>query len=120
MATVSDAIHVVEYFRAHLVRVLPAFESIGSTKSAGLATRILRVLEKAGGEWVARRELRAGLGNSVPAEEIATVLGLLEGEGRVENRTVETGARPRQESRVLASHNAHMHYSARAYEEVAV
>ncbi len=108
VATVSDAIHVVEYFRSHLVRVLPSFEAIGSTKSAGLAARILRVLEKAGGDWVARRELRAGLGNSVPAEEIATVLGLLEGEGRVENRTVETGARPRQESRVLHSHNAHI------------
>jgi hypothetical protein len=108
---VSDAIRVVEYFRGHLVRVLPRFAAMGSTKSAGLATRILRVLGKANGEWMARRELRRGLGNSVPAEDVDALLALLEQEGRVENRTVATGARPRQESRIPHSHNAHMHNS---------
>jgi hypothetical protein len=109
--TVSDAIQVVEYFRGHLVRVLPRFAAMGSTKSAGLATRILRVLGKANGAWVARRELRRGLGNSVPSEDVDTVLALLEGEGRVENREVPTGARPRQESRIPSPHNAYMHNS---------
>ncbi len=106
--TLSDAITVIEYLRVHLVKILPSFEAVGSTKSAGLATRILRVLDKAGGEWVARRDLSRGLGNSVPAEEITTVLDLLEGEGLVENRTIPTGSRPRQESRHLSPNNEHM------------
>ncbi|MDP9471012.1 MAG: YfjI family protein [Chloroflexota bacterium] len=106
--TLADAIAVIEYFRAHLVKILPSFEAMGSTKSAGLATRILRVLDKAGGEWVARRDLSRGLGNSVPADEITTVLDLLEGEGLVENRTIPTGSRPRQESRHLSPNNEHM------------
>lgn len=109
--TVSDAIQVIEYFRKHLFRVLPRFSAMGTTKSAGLATRILRVLSNTGGEWVARRELRQGLGNSVDAADIDEVLEALEGEGRVENRIVPTGARPRQESRVIPRANAHMHNS---------
>ncbi len=79
--TLADAIAVVEYFRAHLVKILPSFEAMGSTKSAGLATRILRVLDKAGGEWVARRELRAGLGNSVPAETLTATRSALASRG---------------------------------------
>jgi len=110
--TMSDAITLIEYFRSHLVRILPRFDAIGSTKGAALGTRILRVLGRADGEWVARRELRRGLGNSVPAEDIATVLDLLEQEGTVETRTVETGARPREEARIPPAHNAHMHHSA--------
>ncbi|MDP9362889.1 MAG: DUF3987 domain-containing protein, partial [Chloroflexota bacterium] len=88
--TVLDAVEVIEYFRAHLGRVLPAFGGIGSTKSAALKDRIVRVLDKAGGEWVARRELRRGLGNSVPADDVAAALAALEAEGRAENRTVPT------------------------------
>ena len=98
--TVSDAIQVIEYFRAHLIRVLPRFAALGSTKSAGLATRILRVLGRANGEWVSRTDLDRGLGKSVSAANIEAVLTLLEGEGKVENQTVATGARPRQESRI--------------------
>jgi hypothetical protein len=115
--TVSDAIQVVEYFRGHLVRVLPRFAAMGSTKSAGLATRILRVLGRANGEWVARRELRRGLGNSVPAEDINAVLAALEGEGRVENQSVPTGSRPRQESRIPPRTYAPMHNSGDPWDE---
>lgn len=57
-------------------------------------------IEKADGEWVARRELNRGLGNSVEASDLDEILNRLEGEGRVENRIVATGARPRQESRI--------------------
>jgi len=99
-ATVSDAIAVVEYLRAHLRRILPVFAAVGSTKEAGLGARILRVLTNADGAWVARRELRRGLGNSASAEDIATVVDRLETEGRVETQTVPTGARPRQEVRL--------------------
>lgn len=97
---VADAISLIEYFRAHLVRVLPRFSAVGTTSSAGLAIRILRILEKADGDWVARRELNRGLGNSVNALAIDEALAALEREGLVENRTVPTGARPRQESRI--------------------
>ncbi len=108
--TISDAIRVIEYFRAHLVRVLPSFAAMGTTKSAGLATRVLRILDKANGEWVARRELNRGLGNSVEAANLDEILNRLEGEGLVENRVVPTGARPRQESRILRT-NEHMNNS---------
>ncbi len=103
--TLSDAIRVIEYFRAHLVRVLPMFDAVGSTKSAGIATRILRVLGKAGGEWITRTELSRGLGNSVEAADVDEVLASLEADGQVENRTVQTGARPRQESRIPSRKN---------------
>ncbi len=109
--TISDAIQVIEYFRAHLIRVLPAFAAMGTTRSAGLGTRVVRILEKANGEWVARRELNRGLGNSVDAADLDDILARLEGEGRVENRTVATGARPRQESRIPPRTYEHMNNS---------
>lgn len=111
VGTISDAIGVIEYFRAHLIRVLPRFSAMGTTKSAGLTTRIMRVLGHADGEWVARRELNRGLGNSVEAAAIDEVLAKLESEGLIENREVHTGARPRQESRIVARTNEHMNIS---------
>jgi Protein of unknown function (DUF3987) len=114
--TITNAITVIEYLRQHLIKILPKFEAVGSGKTADLAPRIMRILNKQEGEWVARRELRKGLGNSVPSEEIETALDALEAEGKVENRTVPTGARPREESRALAPHNAHMRNSKQSAE----
>ncbi len=52
--TILDAIAVVEFFRAHLARVLPAFGAAAPAKGAGLAGRVARVLQRAGGAWMAR------------------------------------------------------------------
>jgi len=101
--TVGDAIEVVEYLRQHLIRILPSFSASGSTKTASLEGRILRILGKAEGDWVARRELTRGLGNSVPSDDIRVVLEQLEIAAKVENRIVPTGSRPREESRLLVT-----------------
>ena len=101
--TVEDAIEVIEYLRQHLIRILPSFGASGSTKTASLEGRILRILGKAEGDWVARRELTRGLGNSVPSDDIRVVLEQLEIAAKVENRIVPTGSRPREESRLLVS-----------------
>lgn len=109
--TIVNAISLIEYLRGHLRKILPTFASVGSEKTAGLLPRIMRVLTRHDGEWVARVELRKGLGNSVPSEEINTALDVLWTEGKVENRTVPTGSRPREESRATGRTNAHMHHS---------
>lgn len=98
--TVRDAIAVVEYLRGHLPTVLPAFTTTAVTISgAGLDARVARVLVGAEGAWVARRALHDGLGRNVAAGDLDGALEQLEADGLVERRTVETGARPREEAR---------------------
>ena len=98
--TMIDAISVIEYLRAHLVRILPRFSAIGLAESAALEPRVLRVISRGNGEWVSRTKLQRGLGNSVSAAYLDEVLTKLSLEGLVENRVVPTGARPREESRI--------------------
>lgn len=112
--TITDAISVIEHCRKHLVRILPHFSATGSTKEAGLEARIMRILNRAKGEWVARGELQKGLGNSVPAEVLVPLLEAMANQGRIENRTVPTGARPREESRSLIAKNENMRNSSQA------
>jgi hypothetical protein len=112
--TMYAAIDVIEYLRKHLVRILPRFAATGSLKEAGIEARVMRVLNKHNGEWVARRALQKGLGNSVSADELTSVLKAMEAQGRIETRTVATGARPREECRSLTmdnSNNEHMNKS---------
>jgi len=101
VTTINGAIEVVEYFRQHLVVILPRFAAEASTRTAGVEPRVLRILDKRPGEWVNRTDLHKGLGNSVRAPELAAALERLEGDGKVENRTESTGARPREQTRSL-------------------
>ena len=97
--TLADAICLIEHLRTHLARILPSFQAGGTTRGAGLSARVGRLLRKAGGAWVSRTELHRGLGGKVGAADLATVLETLEAEGQVEQRTVATGAKARQEAR---------------------
>jgi hypothetical protein len=102
--TVLDAIAVVEYFRAHLRRVLPAFgarppTATASSKEESLKERVAAVLREAAGAWVARTALHARLGGSVPAADLTAALQALGREGMAETRSVPTGAKPREEWR---------------------
>jgi len=97
--TVLDAIAVVEYFRGHLARVLPAFGAVGPTTGAGVAGRVGRLLERAAGDWISRSELHRGLGGNVDAGELTAALQGLGDDGRAEGRSVPTGAKQREEWR---------------------
>ena len=99
--SIDAAIKVIEYFRQHLVGILPRFGSVGSTKTAGLEPRVIRVLDKRRGEWVAKTDIHRGLGNSVTAAELATALEALVADEVVESRVEATGARPREEYRTV-------------------
>ncbi|MDP9355216.1 MAG: DUF3987 domain-containing protein [Chloroflexota bacterium] len=101
--TLQDAIQVVEYYRAHLGRVLPAFGAPIPMGNAGLASRILRVLERARPAWVGRSELAIRLGGHDPAEAVGAALEWLLAVGRVSRRTVSSGGRPREEWRVTGT-----------------
>lgn len=93
-STMRDAVAVVEYFRAHLARVLPAFGAAGPAVAAGLPARLHRILANDGG-WVARSVLAERLGGHEPAESVTTTLRHLEESKRAERRTVPTGGRCR-------------------------
>ena len=101
--TVLDAIAVVEYFQAHLARILPAFGAAAPAKGAGLAGRVARVLQRDGGDWVARTELHRSLGGVGAAADLTTALQDLADEGLAEGRSVDTGARQREEWRWLGA-----------------
>ncbi|MBA2440557.1 MAG: DUF3987 domain-containing protein [Thermoleophilaceae bacterium] len=101
--TVRNGIEVIEYFRAHLNKVLYHFNAAGSNKTAGLGQRIMRILSRDYGEWMARRELRDGLGNSASAEEMSVALTKLVEQGLIENREVPTSGRARLECRAISS-----------------
>jgi hypothetical protein len=98
-ATLLDAIAVVEYFRGHLGRVLPAFGGSGSPKGAGLTGRVTRILRRAEGTWVPRTELHRGLGGTVEARDLTAALDELAVEELAESQTVSTGHKPREEWR---------------------
>jgi hypothetical protein len=99
-SAMRDAIAVVEYFRAHLARVLPAFGATGSAVAAGLPARLHRILANDGG-WGARSVLAERLGGHEPAERVTTTLTHLKQTGRAERQTVATGGRSREEWRLI-------------------
>ena len=113
--SITGAISVIEYFRSHLVGILPRFGGKGSTKSAGLEPRVMRALnDKHQGAWVGRRELYRDLGGNVQAADLAELLDRLVAEGKAENRTVPTGGKPREETRSLSRAYVHMRESTTA------
>lgn len=96
-ATVRAAIAVMEYFRAHLSRVLPAFGASSPPVHAGLAVRVTGLLQRSSETWVSRTELHRGLGGTVTAEDLTSALAILRAQGLAEHRSVTTGARSREE-----------------------
>lgn len=100
--TVLDAIAVVEYFRGHLARLLPAFGAevpTTATTSEPLARRVSRILREVDGAWIARTELHRRLGGSTDSAALTTVLTALEQDELVEMRSMPTGGKPREEWR---------------------
>lgn len=100
-ATMRDAIEVVEYFRAHLGRVLPAFGAAPPADGAGVPARVLRAIAGAAPGWIARSAIGEQLGGHVPAAAVGAALERLEARGAVERRSVATGGRGREEWRSL-------------------
>ncbi len=104
--TMSAAIDVAEYFRAHAHRVMAAFGSPAITKRGGLVARCYRVLAKTPGEWVRSSTLHRALGASVPATERESALQELQRMDMVEHRVVpaEGGrGRPAKEWRAVTT-----------------
>jgi hypothetical protein len=98
--TMRDAIAIVEYFRTHLGRILPAFGAPVTPYRAGISARIVRVLSEYAPSWISRTELSHRLGGHDTTTAITAALELVEQEGRVERRMVSTGGRAREEWRL--------------------
>jgi hypothetical protein len=95
---IDGAITLVEYFRSHLPLILAHLgQSSTATGSAGLVSRVAALLRAAGGAWVSRTALHAGLGRNAPAQTLTEALAQLVEEGVVERRLVPTEGRPREE-----------------------
>jgi hypothetical protein len=92
--TMEAAIELLEYFRAHLDRVLPAF---GVSVTAGIKTRITRILrtspQRDAEEWVTRTDISAGLRNVSP-EEVTKALEEMLADGIVERKSRPTRTKP--------------------------
>ena len=99
VGTMRDAITILEYFRAHLGRVLPAFGAVAPSHGARLATRIHRILARAFPEWVGRNDLAIKLGGHEGSALIDAALDDLAERGQAERGMVATAGRPRVEWR---------------------
>jgi hypothetical protein len=98
---IDGAIAVIEYFRAHLPRILLQLGvREADPGSAGLVSRVAALLRAAEGRWVSRTDLHARLGRNIPAREVTLALVRLEDEGTAEQRLVQTEGRPREEWRL--------------------
>lgn len=100
--TLRDAIEVVEYFRAHLGRILPAFGAAPPAGGVGLAARVRRVLDAEPSDWVARSTIAERLGGHVPADELTAVLEAMRTQHQAVCRTTATTGRAREEWRLTA------------------
>jgi hypothetical protein len=108
-ATASAAIELIEYFRQHAHRTLTHFGAASSHRGGGVAVRALRVLERAGGDWLSRRALHEALGGHVPSPELAHALEVLAADGQAERRDVPpgpAGGRPGEEWRATTDARA--------------
>jgi hypothetical protein len=81
--TMEGAIALVEYFRAHAHRVLPAFG--GTDDDEPLVERVIRYL-RAQGDWVTRSALRDHFHRNIASSALTQALEHLEEEGRAERR----------------------------------
>ncbi len=104
-ATLEDAITILEYYRSHLDRVLPAFGASRPSGRAGLTARVHRALGRPGDAWVGRADLAVRLGGHESTEAITIALESLAADDDVEHRTTPTGGRPRNEWRLVSRSN---------------
>jgi hypothetical protein len=89
--TVGDAIALMEYFRASLIRILPLFHAKAVAETVGVLPRVRRLLDRAAGAWVDRTAINQGLGGYVKSDAIAAALESLRGDGLAEMRTLPAG-----------------------------
>lgn len=97
--TMRDAVAVIEYFRAHLARVLPVFGATAPSHGVRLGTRIRTTIAAAFPRWVGRAELAIKLGGHEASAAIDAALVTLEEQGQVERQQTATAGRPREEWR---------------------
>jgi hypothetical protein len=94
VATLSDAIRLLEYFRDHLARVLPAF---GASARGSVKNRIIQILSsekwKTEGGWVSRSDVGNGLRNVSP-ESMTAALEELDAAGVAEKESRPTTTKP--------------------------
>jgi hypothetical protein len=104
--TMEAAIELVEYFRAHLTRVLPAF---GLAVTASVQSRIFRILRRAEAEygdgWANRSAILDGLRN-VTSADLTEVLERLLAAGIVERRIVPGVTKSTEQWRLTPMHTA--------------
>jgi hypothetical protein len=102
--TMEAAITLVEYYRATAHLVLPKFGAAQSEgRSAGLVSRVRRILRKAAPEWVTSSQVSDRLGGHVPAAEYRAALDALVEEEFAEYRkdTNPEGGRPVESWRAI-------------------
>ncbi len=102
----SDAIELGEFFREHIGRLLPLLRTATPTQTAGLSSRILRILRIFPGDeadgWVARSDIINGL-RTVKADEMTAALAALHSAGVVERRTTATATKPIEQWRLSSN-----------------
>jgi DNA polymerase I len=96
---VEQAIVLVEYFREHAERVVPAFGEASVPRPRRLIDRLLQALQRARGAWVARESLWEAVGRRGTATALTAALEELTAAGQAERRRLERPGRPREEWR---------------------
>lgn len=103
--TMADAIELVEYSRQHAHRVLIHFGAASPTQSAGVPSRIFRILDREHGVWLDRTALHRRLGGHVAAQALSDALARLEADGLIERRSVPTEGRPAEQWHAVVRNN---------------
>lgn len=104
-ATLTAALDLTEYFRAHALRVLPQFGQDDARGGRSLVSQVAAILDHAGGAWVARSAIRDALHRNPTADEVGEALARLAEQGRAERRVnLAVGmGRPPEEWRSLVT-----------------
>jgi hypothetical protein len=99
--TMADAIELLEYFRGHLARALPAF---GAAVTVNRQMRILRILRThetdSSDRWVGRSTIYNGLRNVKP-DDLTAALEALEASGQIERHREPTPTKPAEQWRTV-------------------
>ncbi len=102
-ATMGAALELVEYFRAHALRVLPKLGQHDAPAAESLVGKVAAILDAAHGAWVSKSAIRDALHRNPDAGAVGEALARLAEQGRAERRVNrEAGAgRPPEEWRSL-------------------
>jgi hypothetical protein len=102
-----DAIELGEFSRAHIARFLALLDAATPPASAGVQTRIMRIIGNRnplkGNGWVSRSDIYRGLRN-VSAETLTDALTRLVEAEKIERRIDPGTTKPAEYYRVLISH----------------